>query len=283
MRKPVKIAAIAAGVVVLLLVTSPLWLGFAVKIAVNTVAPQISGTDVDLSGAYVNPFGLHVELVDLKAANPEGFKDPYAVTLGRLNVDVDATTVMSDVLVIEDVSVEDLLVALVKNDAGQSNVDIIGRNVNKALGGSDNAQKDASAPKPAEKPAAAQQPAKSRKLIINRLCLRNLKLKKGAVTIPCPSIELHDLGKDSGGYDLAQMRMAIIKEVWANIVASGADVMKLGLEGYDKSVEALKGAGNSLKEAGNALKGAGGNSVEALKDAGNRLKDAGNTLKGLFK
>lgn len=300
-----KVIKIIVGIIVFVLIlvvalvaTSPLWLGPVIKSVANAATPKITGTAFNLGQASVNPFSLRCEFGALTLANPEGFKEANAVTLGRFNVDVDTASTMSDVLVIEDISVEDLCVALVSNDEGKGNFDIIADNAAKALG-KDKAEPAQAEPEKAEpEKAEAPKDKKPLKIIITRLNLKNLKVKKGPLTIPCPSIELHDLGKDSGGYEPAQMGQAILKEVWANIMAAGTDVLKLGTSALDAAKGATEAANTALKGTTDAAADAASAATDAAKNAANAttdavkgaagaatdaVKGAGDALKGLFK
>jgi len=298
-KKVVKVVVwvlgVLIGVPILALLTLPLWLGPVVKPLANAAVPHYTKTAFKLGTLYANPYTCFFEIGDLTLANPDGFSAPNAFTLGSARIDVKTGSLFSDVLVIEEIAVEDLYVSSLSNDAGENNMDVILRNAQGAAAQDEaEAQKEAAktevkveipkTEKKAESAAAgqeaAEEPAKPRKIIIERLVVKGVRVQKGLVTIPAPGFELKDLGKDSGGYDPERMGQAILKEAWASIMASGADVMKLGADALKSTSDAMRKSTTATTET---LKDATSATTDALKKSTDSLKGAADSLKGLFK
>lgn len=265
-KKVIKIFAWIIGLIILIpilaVATIPLWLGPIVRPSVNAIAPQLTKTTFNIDKLYLNPYTCYFELGGVVIGNPEGFSETNAVRLGYLNVDIDADTITKDVIVIDNVEISDIYVTLLKNDEGKTNVDIIQENV---LGAEDEEAKklkqEQEAAAEAERKAnmteeelkAEEESAKfNKKIIVNRFVFKNvsgkLALSKNVV-IPfaVPSVELKDIGRDSGGYDVDHLVAAILKEFWSSIMTSAVDLTSSLGEGAGKAMNSLKDAGSSLK------------------------------------
>ena len=122
--------------------------------------------------------------------NPANYDDKHAVTLDTLSVDVDMDSLNSDLIVIKDITIDGVYATYVKAD-GKYNFDVIAANAEQAT---------ASAPQ-AKEPAAAGEPSPAEakrevKVVIDRLTIRNVKVKYGFLTIPVPvEVVLTDLGR----------------------------------------------------------------------------------------
>ena len=97
--------------VVLLVATLPLWIGAVVCPVANSVAPKITKTEFNLGHLAVNPYTGRLEVGDFLLGNPEGYSDPRAVELGKLVVDVAVPSLVSDVIHIEELTVDGCFVS----------------------------------------------------------------------------------------------------------------------------------------------------------------------------
>lgn len=290
-KKLIKIVLWTVGIIILipivLVATLPLWLGPIVRPSVNAIAPQFTKTAFNIDKLHLNPYTCNFELGGVVLGNPEGFSETNAVQLGYFNVDVDTGSLSSDVIVVENVEITDIYVTLLKNADGKTNIDVIKENV---LGAEDEvkAQEDAARKEreEAERKAgmteeqikAEEEAAKfNKKIIVNRFVFKNVSGKvaisrKLVVPFKVPSIELKDIGKDSGGYDVDHLVAAIIKEFWASVMASAFELSG-GLGDGAKALGGLLGDGTG--KAGDAL----GSGAKAVGDGAGKAIDA---VKGLF-
>ena len=272
MKKTLKWILISVGVVILLAVLAlaahPLWLGSAVKGVACSVVPQITGTKFNVAGLSVNLYSGAVRVNGVELWNPANYDDKHAVTLDTLSVDVDMDTLNSDLIVIKDITVDGVYATYVKAD-GKYNFDVIAANAEQAT---------ASDPQAQEEPAAAGEPSPSKakrevKVVIDRLTIRNVKVKYGFLTIPVPvDVVLTDLGRESNGVTPMEVVNKVCTTVLNGITAAGGGLESLGKGALGIGGEGLKNAGSSLKEAAKSLKG-----------ANDALKGVGEELKGLFK
>ena len=271
-----KILAWTLGAILVLLATTPLWLGPAVKVAANKAVPGITGTDFAMERAGINPFtgGVHVGGVCL--SNPEGFSQRTAVSVGSLDVDLDVSSVLADTIQIRSIEIRDTFVSYVRHD-GKFNFDVIAEN---AASGSEDGEKEAKEAKDGEEDGQEG----GKKVVIDRLVLSGLKVEIMGITMTLPTIVLKDIGRDSGGATWLDALSEISKAIVSACGSAGEQLMKLGEGLKDLGGQGLSAATNALGNVGaaatNMLNAAG--SID-LKGASETLKSAGATGESLLK
>lgn len=276
------VVAIVAIVIVALLAL-PLWFGPVVKTAANAAVPGIVKTDFHMGHLHLNPYTARFELGDMQLANPAGYSEKYAVTLGDIIFDAETLSLATDVIHIEEITVKDIFVSVVSG--GENNVGNFKQIQYNVAGGKEKyetaeAEKrqaaDAEAekirleemrnPKAAEEEKAkvAEEEGPSKKLIIDKLHISGLKVQLGIIPISVPvTIELTDIGKDSGG--------ATFEEAWGRIWAG--ILQKAGMVG--DQLKALGGmAGDSAKQATEAASRAAAQATESATKAASAVSDA---------
>src|SRR4051812_37759840 len=82
------------------------FLGSIVKKGVNTFAPKITQTKVELSSAKLSPFSGVGTLDGLFVGNPEGWSSPKAFYLGKIHVDIEPRSLFGDHIVINEIVIE---------------------------------------------------------------------------------------------------------------------------------------------------------------------------------
>src|SRR5881409_1074426 len=103
---------IIRGIVVLLVLlvvavgVSIYFLGSIVKKGVETVGPQITGTEIKLDSATLSLLSGSGKLKGLLVGNPEGFKTESAIKVGSVSVGVVAGSVFSDKVRVTQVNVQ---------------------------------------------------------------------------------------------------------------------------------------------------------------------------------
>lgn len=296
MKKMLKIVgcvvAAVVGIVLLLLLTLPLWLGPVVQPTAGTLLPKLTGTTVRLGHLSLNPYTGRFELGDFVVGNPAGYDEPVAVAISNVVVDVAVATLPDKYVHIEEVVVEDLFLSYVKGgENGVENVLQIQYNI---AGGKEKYEANAAKSEQAKAEAKAKadalaQEAEAREqarlskmtdeerdaylarleaeaaaeaagekcFSIDHLVIRNIRIKYGLLTLPLPSLELHNLGKDGKGLTAAELYEAIWEAILKAAMAAGDGIKKLG-----------EAAGNMGKDAGKAVEAVGegaGKAVEAVK------------------
>ena len=271
-----KVVVALVALVVIAVLALPLWFGPVGKTAANAIAPGLVKTDFHLGILSLNQYSGRFELGDMQLANPAGYSERQAVTVGSIVFDCEPLSLMTDVIHIEEITVKDLFASVVTKD-GIMNFTQIQYNLAGGKEKYEAAQAEAKAK--VEKPEAVKtdsdKPAK--KVIIDKLEISGLKLQLGFLPIAIPSITLKDIGKKSGG--------ATFEEAWQQIVdgvlgAAGAlgDQAKalLGSVG-DVSKQATETASKAAAQATEALGKVTGGATEA---AGKATEAIGNVAGG---
>lgn len=285
--------------VVLLVATLPLWIGAVVCPVANSVAPKITKTEFNLGHLAVNPYTGRLEVGDFLLGNPEGYSDPRAVELGKLVVDVDVPSLASDVIHIEELTIDGCFVSY--SIGGTNKIDNISQILLNVSGDKEDvaeAREDAEpsptteaeakdAAKDASEEIAEEAPGKKRRIIIDRVTVRGVKVKLQMITIPVPSMTFEDIGKDVGGVSPADA----VGAIWDRILKGSTDIGK----GLSSAIGGLLGGGASAvgdgagaaadavgegaEKAADAVKDSAETAVEAV---GEGTKKAADAVKNIF-
>ena len=277
-----KILLWTLAVIVVLLLSLPIWIGPVVKGVANAVVPGITGTDFHLGEFGLNPYTGTLHVGDMQLANPTNFSEKNAVDLKSFDVDFAVTSLFSGKKYrVEFVEVNGVFVHVDVPKA--ANFLQIAEN---ATGGGDDGEAaeetaDVEVPEDqkieapqAESPEAqtddAQEEKESRGVQIDRITLRDVTVKYGLpVKIPM-DLELDGIGADSEyGAAFMDVWVAVRDKVMSAVTSVGGAAVDLG------------------KSAAGALKDVGGAAADSLRDAHgaakDALKDAHEGIKNLFK
>ena len=295
------------AIVLVAVLTLPLWIGPVAKTAANKVVPDITGTGFNLGQFCLNFYSGRLCVGDVTLYNPEGYSPSEAFTLGELKVDVGVLSAFTDTVVIEEIVIRDVFASYVSKD-GINNFDVIMENVQKATAGEADEEKPAARPsKPSQggdgklpESVEVPEPAEkgpSKKVIIDRFVLSGVKVQWGPVPISLPAdIVLTDIGRESEGVDWEEAANEIIDAVTKKLNALGQGIIDLGnslkdagLEGAGAVIDAVKdvdvqGAVDSLSDAaGSVIESVGEVDVSGAADsvseaAGNVVESAGKIL-----
>ena len=283
MKKILKFVGYFLLVVLVLLLTLPIWIGWVVKPIANSKVSALTGANFNLGEFGLNPYTGCLHVGDLQLSNPTNGGYDVAekcVELGRLDVDLDMGTVFSEKIVISSVEVEGLTI---RATAGGGNFGQIGEN---AAGEPAPEGAAAEEEKPAEEKPAEDASASGKKVQIDKLVLKDLKLKVGVVgPIPVPTLTIEGIGADKeDGASIADAYALIKEKVLAAAGAVGGKLGELGSaaadavgEGAGKAVDAIgEGAGKTVDAIGEGA----GKAVDAIGEGAGKAVDA---VKGLFK
>ena len=290
MKKILKFLFIAVGAVLalalLLVLTLPLWLGpIARPCAVPAVA-SLTGGDFKLDKLYLNPYTGRLEVGGLLVGNPKGYDEPVAVALSNLVLDVAMTTLCSKYVHVEEVTVDGFFASYVSG--GEYGVDNFTQIQYNIAGGKEKYEANKAAAE-AAKAKAAPEPEETdeddvskKKLVIDLLTIRNVRVKMGFVTIPVPvDIVLKDLGKETDGMTIGEILDAVWKSIMKSATAVGDGMTALGgligdgagkaAEGASKAMGAVgEGAGKAMDAVGSGA----GKAADAVSDTAGKAMDA---------
>lgn len=249
---------------VVALLTMPLWFGPVAKCVANAVAPKIVQTDFTLAHLSLNPYTARFELGGLMLANPQGYSEKIAVQVGELYFDAETASLASDVIHVEEITVKDVFASYV--NGGENKVNNFQQIQYNVAGGKEKYEAAQAEKEAAEAPAspeasapAEEKPAK--KIIIDKLTISGIKVQLGVLPIVVPfDITLTDIGKESGGATFAEAG----KEIWSGIMKAAGSV------------------GDAVKSLGGALGDGAGKANDAVKSLGDNAGKALDSLKKLW-
>ena len=256
--KWVKRLAVALVILVVLVVALGFFIGPIIRTAVNRAGPKLLGVPVSLGAADVSVWRGRVVLRDFVLGNPEGFKTAHAIRVGLLRVEVSLPSMFTRRILIRQIEVD---APEITYELGLS-----GSNIGKILDGLQSGA-PAQPEKPAEPTPAGKEP---RKVQIDDLRIENgrillsAKIVGGhALPIPLPTVELKDIGKESGGTSVREAVTRILRAITeavtgavggaasaagAGIQAVGHGAQKVGSSLLGAATNAIGGIGNEFRK-----------------------------------
>lgn len=263
--KMVKCVLWCAVAVLLLVAALPLWISPVVTGIAGSVVPKYTGTGFRIERFTVNPWTGTVRIGGVRLSNPDGFGDAPAFSLGAFSLEASLLELLESRVHILDLVIEDAFASYYSSN-GTNNIDLILANVDRKLGSKDGDEKDVA--------AEDKEEAKSEiKVVIDHLRISGTKVKlmKSDVmpALPIATIELRDIGKESGG--------ATAEEVWQVL----SDAFVKGLSSLGDGAGALGGLiGGGVKDVSSVLGGAATSVTEGMsKASSDALRAVGDAVK----
>lgn len=258
MKAAQKVTVGAAVVVVIIAAAAVyLWssLDSLVEAAIEQYGSQVTRTPVEVDGVKLALTSGQGTISGIRVGNPAGFSREHIFTLGNVSVAIDPKTVTEDVVIIDKVLIQAPQIFYEINSQGQSNVDVLKKNVQQTSTGGAKADGDK---------AAKETRVIIRKLIIEQgeIDARIAALGDKDLSTNLPRIELTDIGKGSGGATPAEVGEKLANTLIQRI---GPAVANLGVGKYlGKTAEQAKallegGAADAVKDKVEGLKGLFGN------------------------
>ncbi len=301
MKKALKIVGIVLAVMVALVVlavlTMPLWSGPVVTGVANCVVPRMTKTGFEMGGFSLNPFTGRLSIEDTRLQNPERFftssqkeaeegesalgavarvagnavaavgdtlasSETNALSFGEISVDLSMMSAMSGAVHVEDVLVRDLFVY---GDLTFSNI----REIVDNLSGGEKEGED----EPEEK--KEEESGEGGDVVIDHLLITGMKIQWGHAVVPIPDIELKDVGRkdDESGESAADQIL--------DAVCDAADKASAGLgTALKAAVKGTKAVGRAIGDAAGAAADAAGAATDAARNAAGAATDAARNAAG---
>jgi uncharacterized protein involved in outer membrane biogenesis len=200
-----------------------------VKKAVETVGPRITKTDVRLSSANISPFSGSGSLNGFVIGNPEGFGKEPALRFGSIQVKVEKTTLLKEVIDVESV--------IIRNPDILLEGTLRGNNLGKLL---QNIKSSSSSKSSEEKTSAKD----SKKFVVKEVAISGIKLRLAASaldqkveqSLPLPEIRLQNIGSDGSGVSASELATQILTPLLQSAVTEGVNALaKQGLRELQKN------------------------------------------------
>jgi hypothetical protein len=172
-----------------------------IKRAIEHYGPQVTGVAVKVRTVKLEPLDGRGAISGVEIGNPPGFSAPHALTLGEVRLAVDPRTLTSDVVHVNEISLEAPAIVYERGASGD-NLSAIQKHIQSQL------------PKSRGGAAAKSEGAPERKFIVDHVQVRKARVSYGgAVAVDMPDLHLRDLGKKRGGATAAE----IADEVWTEL------------------------------------------------------------------
>ena len=192
-----------------------------VKTTVNTVGTKIVGTQVNLNGFRFSPFAGEAEVTGLSVANPEGYKTPNLINLGRIFVKVDVKSLLTNTIVVDEVSVNGIELAYEMPDLSTSNVMQIQQNIAKNTASSKPEETvKTEAEVVVEETSAPAKPAKNviiKKVVVDGGALSAMiPLQPEPLTLTMPAIEITGIGEQGDKMNIQETITTLFNKILFN-------------------------------------------------------------------
>ncbi len=208
-KKPLRIAAIAAVILVIAYFGFSMVLGSIVTAAVNRIAPGVVHVPVTLASARISPLSGSGTLTGLVVGNPPGWSSDRAFSMAQIHVEASPFSVLGDHIVVKEVFID--------GPEFVYETKVLSSNIGALLDGMDSGGGEGAA-----KPEAAS--GKPMKFEVRHFRLQNGTIRLGvgaaAVSLPMPTIDLTDLGTKEGGITANQLALAVMRSVSSSVVAA---------------------------------------------------------------
>lgn len=236
------LTTIALVVVVLAIVAAIIigvYLGQIVKKAVNTYGPQLTQTTVNVDTVTLSLLTGSASLKGLVIGNPQGYKSPNAIAVGKVAVGVDPTSVFANKVVVRSIRLES---PDINFEGGLS-----GNNLSKILA---NINSSSSQSGPVSTNAATA-PASQKKLEVDDILISGAKADvlitspvQREVNVTLPDIHLTNLGTGPDGITGADLTRQVLNAIISKTLETVAS-QALNL---DQNAATLKQAGQGAKQ-----------------------------------
>lgn len=196
-----------------------------VKRAVQHYGSQMTQAKVSVDSVQLRSADGSGLVRGLTVGNPAGFRTPYALKVGVIEVVVDVRTLADPVILVKRIVIEAPDLHYEKGER-LTNFEAIQQNIARALSGNaPGGGADSASPK--------------RRLIVEELVIRNARahatspaLLGQSVSATLPDIRLRQLGRSQGGLTPAQLGDVVARAISQRLVASLA---------FDRALKSLGG------------------------------------------
>jgi len=198
----------AAVIVALVVVLALQNINQIVKTAVETVGPDVIGTEVSLAEVDIQLSAGRGVLKGLSVANPAGYQKPYAFSLGEIALDIDPASLTQDVIVIDEILVSAAQLVAEYKDTKNNNLQSLLDNIQ---GDSVKAPTQKSATEAQTVDASSNVLLAVRKFTFEGTSIDVVTPKWGERKVSLPAINLNDLGSASSGLTPEQLTQKVVK------------------------------------------------------------------------
>ena len=178
------------GFVLLAVLTLPLWINPVGTSLAGAIVPSFTGTAFNLERLNLNPYTGKLLVSGVRLANPEGYAEKDAFTLGSLSVDVEVSSLLSDTIHVRDVTVDAPFASYVLDAQGSNNIERILAAVNEKLG-----------------PKKEKKEKSETKVVVDKVTVKNVRAVIGTGAFELVSLVVTDFGTTNALVKLDDMKL----------------------------------------------------------------------------
>ena len=211
-----------------------------IKVGVEKFGPQVTQTPVQLDNVSLSILSGNGTLEGLYISNPDGFKSEHIFALGKIDVDIDPGSILSDKIIINHIHISQAEISYEKT-LTSSNVKKILKNIEAFTGAAEKAEEK-------QPEAEANETGASKQVVIKELIIEDAKAYAGlmgtGVTATLPTIKMTDIGEQGSDTNVAEAINQILSEV---LQAIGPAIAEAGKAGGDTATSVGASAVESIK------------------------------------
>ena len=206
--------------------------------------------------SFSSSLGGTVEIKGLTVGNPEGYHAPHIFSLRRVFVSLQPLSVLTDKIIVEEVTVEGMRVDF-ESKLTETNLGVIQENVNKKLAAFGANSKTPDEPDSSDaKEEKPQQQLVIRKLEVSDYSASvSAKVLKTSLVLPLVPVSMTNIGEGKPiGETVSGLFGAIGSSISSAVTKSGGAIGGLFKDAGDFLGDAAHNTGSMFKDAGSKLK-----------------------------
>ena len=261
MKKLIKLIFILLVVVIIAAALAiHFFLDGAVKKAVETIGPQVTKVDVKLDSVGIFILAGSGKIKGLVLGNPEGFKSKSSISLGKVSLALNPTSLLSDKIVVRSIAVESPEITFEQTLSG-NNLVALRKGLDSGGGEKEKAKEPAK--------GQTKEQTSGKKIQVDDFLIKGGKvhvfaklpaLGEKTATVSLPEIHLKDLGAGTDGMTPAELSKKVLDVLLSESLktaekavadlAKGAVIMgtNLGTNATGRVGKTLEGVTDLLKK-----------------------------------
>ena len=215
-----------------------------VKSGIEVAGSRVLGTQVTVGSTLISPLSGSGSISGLQINNPEGFDAQYIFEMDEIAVNLNASTVMTDVVEIESVVITRPQITYERR-LTTDNIRALIQNISSGGGDSD---------------TDSGESASTRRVIIREFRMLEPQLNLVAASlqapVPLPDIVLTNIGEESNAATVADATRQILRAISTSILNSDLPVLDMIRENVENRLQdGVQEVENAVEEVGNRLRG----------------------------
>lgn len=219
-----------------------------VKRGIETVGPMLTKVEVKLDAVSLSILSGSGKIKGLVVGNPEGFKTPSAIQVGKASLALQPGSVLGDKVIIKSILVEAPEITF-ETDLRANNLSKILANLQETTGGGSTSGTNQT---------KANQSKANRKLEVDDFLISGGKIHVSlttlggkSATVPLPEVHLTGLGQGPDGITAAELTKRVIQAIEKEAVqASSSVVADLAKDATGLTKDASKTATDAASKLG---------------------------------